>query len=151
MKSALPFLFLAVLFLSPQSASAKTIKSFKDSYAITTIAQFMYDVAEDVPMSIRLSDRKMNVKDFSGCDSISSRQVLRDVESAIKKVLRYYPDEEVPFEEALDDFEDYLDGAKYYKCQFSKKYSQSKMITNYYVDTTNKIHLRVDNITLLTE
>ena len=68
----------------------------------------MYDVSEDMPSSYRLTDKKINVKDFSKCTTVDADAVLDDVESSIKKVLRYYPDEDVPFEQAIVDLEDYL-------------------------------------------
>nr|BDT28896.1 hypothetical protein BHI3_23620 [Bacteriovorax sp. HI3] len=150
MKYAL-FTFIAVCSLSSFEASARTINSFRDSDAITGIAQFMYDVSEDMPSSYRLTDKKINIKDFSKCTTVGADAVLDDVESSIKKVLRYYPDEDVPFEQAIVDLEDYLDHAKFKKCQFEKKNAQSKVLSTYYVDASDKIHLRVDNVLLTAE
>lgn len=150
MKYAL-FTLIAFFSLSSFSAQARTITSFKDSDALTGIAQFMYDASEDIPSSYRLSDRKMNIKDFSKCSTVNAESVFKDVESSIKKVLRYYPDEDVPFEQALIDLEDYLDHANFKKCRFEKKTAQSKILSTYYVDLSDKIHLRVDNVILLAE
>lgn len=150
MKYALSILAFAFLSVSTE-ASARTITAFRDSDAITTIAQFMYDVAEDVPVSFKLSDKKINIKDFSQCTEVDAAKVLDHVESSIKKVLRYYPDEDVPFEQALIDMEDYLDGRTYKKCVFEKKSAQSKTVSTYYTDLSNKIHLRLDNLLLSVE
>ena len=143
-------LFLLIAFFS-LSVQARTITSFKDSDALTGIAQFMYDVSEDMPSSFRLSDKKMNIKDFSKCTTVKAESVFNDVEASIKKVLRYYPDEDVPFEQALIDLEDYLDHANFKKCRFEKKTAQTKIMSTYYVDLSDKIHLRVDNVILLAE
>lgn len=150
MKYAL-FLFIAFVSLNSHVASARVITSFRDSDAITGIAQFMYDVSEDMPSSYRLSDKKINLKDFSKCTTVKADDVMSDVESSIKKVLRYYPDEDVPFEQALVDMEDYLDHTSFKKCKFEKKNAQSKVVSTYYVDATDKIHLRVDNVLLTAE
>ena len=145
------FLFIACLTINSQSAFARTINSFSDSDALTGIAQFMYDVGEDMSSSYRLSDKKINIKDFTKCTNVKADDAFSDVESSIKKVLRYYPDEDVPFEQALIDLEDYLDHANLKKCKFEKKTAQSKIISTYYVDASDKIHLRVDNVLLTAE
>lgn len=150
MKYALFILFTVLVSVSTE-ASARTITSFRDSDAISTIAQFMYDVAEDVPVSFKLSDKKINIKDFSQCTDVEASKVLDHVESSIKKVLRYYPDEDVPFEQALIDMEDYLDGRTYKKCVFEKKSAQSKIVSTYYADVSNKIYVRLDNVALTAE
>lgn len=150
MKYALSFLLFSFVF-SAEMASARTITSFRDSDAISTLAQFIYDVAEDVPVSVRLSDKKINIKDFSECKDVSASLVLGDIETSIKKVLRYYPDDDVPFLQALIDMEDYLDGRTYKKCVFEKKSAQSKTISTYYADLSNKIHVRLDNVLLIAE
>ncbi len=150
MKYALSFLLFAFVSVSTE-ASARTINTFRDSDAITTIAQFMYDVAEDVPVSFKLSDKKINIKDFSQCSDVNADQVLSDIESSIKKVLRFYPDEDLPFEQALVDLEDYLDARAYKKCVFEKKSAQSKTVSTYYADISNKIYVRLDKLLLSPE
>lgn len=151
MKYALVVLFSLFLVIYPDKSSARTITNFRDSDAITTIAQFMYDVAEDVPVSVRLTDKKLNIKDFSKCTDVKALEVLTHVESAIKKVLRYYPDEEIPVEQALMDMEDYLGHGGYKKCMFEKKSSQSITKSTYYVDQDEQIYVRLDNVLLTAE
>lgn len=144
------FLVLFTVFFS-SNVFARTITSFKDSESLTAIAQFMYDVAEDVPVSIRLTDKKINVTDLSLCAEVTADDVRSEVEKSIKKVLRFFPDDEVPFEQAIVDLEDYLDGRTYKKCTFENKASQSQTRTVYFTDVTNKIHLRLDNVALTAE
>lgn len=111
----------------------------------------MYDSAEDMPVSTRMGDRKITIKDFSHCTDVSSDEVYNDVEEAIKRVLRFYPDEDLPFEQALVDLQDYIDHGPYKKCEFTKKTTQSKVVSSYYVDVSDKIHLRLDNVALSAE
>ena len=148
------FFILITLFIAtiaPKEASANTIHAFRQSDSISAVAQFMYDVAEDVPVGARLSDKKVSIKDFSKCSDVSAAEVLSDVEKTIKRVLRFYPDEEIPFDQALVDFEDYLNNQTYKKCTFEKTTSQASTKTTYYADLSDKIHLRVDTIALSAE
>lgn len=148
-------LFILILFsfitISSIEAKARSITSLRQSGAISTVVEFMYDIGEDVQNSIFLTDKKMNVKDFSKCTIVSSEDILDDVNSSIKKIVRFYPDEEIPFEEALADLQDYLDFQTYKKCTFVKKKSQSLVKSTYYVSSDDKIHLRLDNTTLTVE
>lgn len=151
MKYAFSVLITLLISTNSPEASARTIYSFCDSEAITTLAQFMYDVAEDIPVSTRITDKKINIKDFSKCTAASSSEVLADIEKSVKRVLRFYPDEEVPFEQALLDFEDYLDNKAYRRCTFENEFAQSSTQTTYYTDVNDKIHLRLDSVALIEE
>ena len=152
MKYALSILSLSFFIATfSTDVSARSITSFRQSDAITAVAQFMYDVGEDIPESTRLTDKKINLKDLSKCQDVTSQEVLEDVDSAIRKVMRFYPDEDVPFEEALIDMEDYLDHQSYKKCSLIKRRDQSLVRSSYYLNSDDKIHLRLDNITLLAE
>ncbi len=144
MKYALTFLFLLSTLFYSQQSSARTITKFKDSDALMTIAQFMYDSSEDLPQSIKMSDRKMNIKDIKTCVSVSADQVLVEVTKAIKTIIRFYPDEELPFEEALADLEDYLDHKNFKKCSMEKVTPQSRRLTSYFLDRDDLIHVRLD-------
>lgn len=152
MKYALSILVLPFLIAAYSSdASARSITSFRQSDSISAVAEFMYDVGEDLPVSSRITDKKINLKDFSKCPTVTSEEVLDDVSAAIRKVMRFYPDEDVPFEEALIDMEDYLDHQSYRKCTLIKRREQSLVRSLYYVNSDDKIHLRLDNITLIAE
>jgi hypothetical protein len=152
MKYALSLLCLSFyIATSSIDASARTITSFRQSESITTIAEFMYDAGEDIPVSTRMTDKKINLKDTSKCVTVTSQEVLEDVDTAIRKIMRFYPDEELPFEEALIDMEDYLDHQTFKKCILIKKRAQSLVRSSYYLNSDDKIHLRLDNITLMAE
>lgn len=132
-------------------AGARTITSIHQSESIKAIAVFMYDAGEDIPGSIRMSDKKINLTDISKCTDVTSQDVLDEVDKAIRKVMRFYPDEELPFEEALLDMEDYLDYQAYKKCTLIDKKTQSSVTSSYYLNSDDKIHLRLDNIALTAE
>lgn len=129
------------------NAQSRTITSFKKSDAITTIAQFMYEVSGDLQEQVRISDRKIANVNYKECKLVSVDAVLDDVLSSIKQVIRYYPDEDLPFEEAIVDFEDYFDSQVFHSCSFMKKAKNSMINSVYYVDTSDRIHLRIDKIT----
>lgn len=151
MKYALSFLCLSFLATFSLNASARSITSFRQSDAIVAVAEFMYDAGEDMPVSTRMSDKKINLADSSKCTSVTSEEVLDDVSSAIRTVMRFYPDEDIPFEQALVDMEDYLDHQVYKKCTLIKKKAQSLVTSSYYLNSDDKIHLRLDNIALTAE
>ncbi len=148
MKYALTFLFsfitIFITLLYSENSYARTITHFRDSDALTTMAQFMYDAAEDLPQSIKMSDKKMNIKDTKNCVTVSADDVFQDVSRAIKKIIRFYPDEELPFEQALIDLEDYLDHQSFKKCTMEKVTPQSRILISYFLDKHDLIHVRLD-------
>lgn len=150
MKYALVIFSFFLVCLSA-NVEARTITSFKKSDAITGLAQFLYEVAPDLPESVKLSDRKIANLDYSKCQKVESALVLEIVERSVRHVLRYFPDEEVPFEEAIYDLDDYLDGATYYQCNLSKKSKHTNVQSFYFADNADKIHLRLDKITPVQE
>jgi len=144
MKYTLTFLFSFFALTYSHDSSARTITRFRDSVALSTIAQFMYDSAEDIPQSIKLSDKKMNIKDTKKCVTVSATVVKEEVSKAISKILRFYPDEDLPFEEALNDLEDYLDHQNFKKCAMEKVTPESRILTSYFLDKHDLIHVRLD-------
>jgi hypothetical protein len=111
----------------------------------------MVDNAEDMPVSSRISDKKLKVPDLSICETVSSEKVLKEVASAIKSVLRLYPDEELPIEEAMEDLKDYVGAGPLKKCTVTQANQHKKIVVSYFFDAKDKIHVKVDTITLLAQ
>lgn len=143
------YALIVLIFSITQAVSARTITSFKNSAPLLTVALFMSDVRDDLPHSVIISDKKMAIKDASACINVSVDEVREETIKGIKKVLRFYPDDELPLEQALADLEDYLDQKTFKKCQFERTTSDHLIKTTYFLDTADKIHLRMDNRTLL--
>jgi hypothetical protein len=143
------FFVLAFVLSSLPSSYARTIDSFNDSLAITAIAQFMLDNAEDMPASNRISDARYKINDKSSCEVVSPSDALKEVESIIKSILRFFPDEELPVEEAITDLKNYLGSDSLTKCTFNKTNQYKTHKVQYFSDAGNVIHLRVDTITLV--
>jgi hypothetical protein len=143
-------ILLSIQSAFAQSASVTPIKSFDDSDALVSVVQFMNDVREDLPNAVTLSDKKTIIKDTTKCFEVTSEEVFTETLKGIKKVLRFYPDEELPLEEAVADLESYLGSKSYSRCVFEKTTKEHIIKTIYFFDLKDKTHLRVDNWTLLT-
>lgn len=142
------FIFLYTFLSSQTNAAQFRIERFSDSYALTTIAQFLDDAAEDVRVSTRISDKIVKLQDTSLCVNSSAIEALRDSEFAIRGVLRLYPDEELPFEEAMNDLRDYLGNHSLKKCLLVMSNTKKTVKSFYYFDPSGDIHLKLDVITL---
>jgi hypothetical protein len=140
MKYAFFFFFLSI----SNVLHARSITSFNDSNALLSVAVFMEDASEDLPQATFINDNKHSL-DSSSCELVSAESIYNDVEKAVKKIARFYPDEDIPFFEALVDLEDYLDQRKYYKCQTIKNQSSIRLIKTFYVDLKNEVYLTVSN------
>lgn len=87
MKYALSVLCLSFFIATYSSvANARTITSFRQSDSISAVTAFMYDAGEDIPYSTRITDKKINLKDFSKCPIVSSENVLEDVASPLERL-----------------------------------------------------------------
>ena len=148
MKVAIFFIFF-VLSFGVSANTFRHIQSFQDSASISSIAQFLKDASEDVSVSTRISDKKMKVRDFELCTPASSQKALKEAEVVIKSFLRLYPDEELPFEEALGDLENYLDNREFTRCTIVQIKSNKKIQSIYYYDFLDEVHLKLDVISLL--
>ncbi|MDD4975731.1 MAG: hypothetical protein PHY93_15345 [Bacteriovorax sp.] len=142
------FLFLVLSFSYSTPMLAATIKSFNDSQSILTIAEFMIDSAEDMAIQVRISDKKLILKDTSNCTAVTSAEVQNIVESAINSIFKLYPDEELPVEEALSDLIDYLGTTPLKKCDIFQSNDRMKLAGVYIFDSSNQVHVKVDTITL---
>ena len=143
------FLFITLILTLSNPSFARTITSFNDSQALMTVAQFILDNAEDLATSSRISDKKLKIKDDSACEPVNKKQVLKEVERAIYGIMRLYPDEELPIEEAMMDLEDYLGNGSFKKCLFSQKNQHKLIQVSYFFNSAHNAQVRVDTITLL--
>ena len=143
MKYALLFLLLSFSI----SSFAQPIKSFNDSQSILTIIQFLNDSSEDLKTSFQISDKKLVFKDASKCISATSSDVINEVQKAINNILKFYPDEELPVEEAIADFSSYLEELPLQKCTFVQHLTGKDILISYYFDGLNNKHVKIDSVT----
>ena len=136
------FLFLASLLLNSPSLYAHPINSFDESQAIVNISHFMVDSTEDMPVSVRISDKKLSIADVSTCKDVAASDVVNEVSLAIKNVLRFYPDEELPIEDALNDLADYLGTETYKKCIFLQNNTHQNLRAAYFFNSKNIKHVK---------
>lgn len=138
--------FIFTLFLIT-SLQARTIFSFNDSMAIQSISNMLVEDAEDLHVSYRISDTKNNIKDTSKCEKVDSNIALQSFKEAMDSVLKIFPDEEIPYHEALNDMNDYLDNAPLTLCKFIRPGIETQVVTLYFFNLKSKIYLRIDKTT----
>jgi len=134
--------FISFFILS--TVHARTINSFKQSYAILSIASMLADNAEDLKVSYRISDKKNLITDVSKCTRVESNVALTAFKEAMDSVLRIFPDEEIPYNEALEDMKDYLDATPLTLCKFIHAGIETQVNTLYFFDNASKTYLRID-------
>ena len=142
----------AVLLISIfifSSVQARTIFSFRQSNAIMSITNMLSENAEDLNNSFQISDRKNTIKDTSSCEQVESSVALIAFKEAMDSVLRMFPDEEIPYNEALTDMNNYLDMAPLTLCKFFRATTEKQIVTLYFFNLDTKIHLRIDKMTRL--
>jgi len=129
------------------SAQARTITSLRQSDAIQAISSMLSDNAEDLKVSFRISDKKNTINDVTKCARVESNHALMAFKEAMDSVLKIFPDEEIPYYEALDDMKDYLDETPLTLCKYAHAGLETQVVTLYYFDKGDKIHLRIDKTT----
>jgi hypothetical protein len=145
MKYAVFFISLFIIF----SLEARTITSFNQSSAILMIANSLSENSEDLKTSFIISDKKIKLNPEAKCEAVDANNALIAFKFAMDNVLKMFPDEEIPYEEALNDMKDYLDNQPLTLCKILHKNSKHKILTLYYFDRSDKIHLKIDNRNLL--
>lgn len=143
MKYAAFFISLFIL----TSVQARTIFSFNDSIALQSISSMLTDYTEDLHVSYRISDKKNIIKDQSRCEQVGSDVALDAFKEAINAVLKVFPDEEIPYNEALNDMKDYLDVAPLTLCKYVRPGIETQVVTLYFFNNKDKIFLRIDKTT----
>ena len=143
MRYAFFILFFLQSLMSP--LLAREIKSFDDSEALTSVSAFLEEASDDsfTPTLINDKIRLISALEEASCVWVSADAIYDDVEVAFKKIARFYPDEDIPFQEALLDLEDYLDHRTFKKCTTVSVSSSVKIISNYYVDLKNEVHFSI--------
>lgn len=109
----------------------------------------MNEVKEDLPEAVLLSDKKLKIIQPENCEQVPADVVLSETLKGIKKVIRFYPDEELPLEEAYADLDSYIGNKTYTKCVIERVVRDQEIKTYYYLNTIDRKALRMDIITLL--
>jgi hypothetical protein len=126
---------------------SREINFLSQSSSINEVISYMNDNREEFASYYKLSDKAFEIKNYEGCVVVSDKEIIRDFQKSFKLILSKFPDEELPFNDALMDLENYLDHQSYYQC--SKVGSNSngdKVEVHYYQSLNKEIHLRIDNI-----
>jgi hypothetical protein len=151
MKYAFFVLFSSIAFST--NASALTITSFSDSPALMNVLEFVKDSGADLKVSNRVSEKKLTItsSEETKCTDVPAALVQNEIENSIQNVLRYYPDEELPLDDAYNDLQTLLGSFIYKKCIFYTSNDHMKLKTSYFYNAPGTVHIKVDTITLLTE
>ena len=130
--------------------NARQIQSLSSSYAINQILSYLNDNVEEFHAVYRLSDKSFVIKDASNCSNVEARDVALEVKKSFDKILLKFPDEELPFNEAVIDLKDFLDNRSYLRCVNNSINSRNEKVQSiFYIsqnDVNNQIHLRMDNV-----
>lgn len=143
MKYALLIFSLIVSF----NIFSREINSLSQSSSINEIISYMNDNREEFASYYKLSDKVFEIKNYEGCAVVNSKDIVKDFSKSFKLILAKFPDEDLPFNEANLDLENFLDHKSYYKCSKIGSNSHGDRVeVSYYQSLDKEIHLRIDNI-----
>lgn len=141
------YAFIILSLLISFNIFAKNIQSLNDSDAIVQISMFMNENHEDFASIVKISDKKINVPNKIIPSVVHASDVLNAYQQSFRIIMSKYPDEELPYEEALSDMEDYLDNQDYKRYDIDQNFfSDHDRKSIYFQSLDDKIHLRMDII-----
>lgn len=135
--------FFIALFLFT-SVQARTIYNLNQSSALQTISNMLSEYAEDLGTSYQFTDKPLTIKDVSKCTQVESNIAILSFKEAMDSVLKTFPDEPIPYNEALADMKDYIGTAPLTLCKFLRPGLETEVVTLYFFDLLSKTHLRID-------
>jgi hypothetical protein len=135
-------LFISLLLIT--SVQARTIYNINQSNALQVISNMLSEDAEDLGTSFQFTDKAITIKDVSKCTQVESKVALLSFKEAMDSVLKTFPDEPIPYDEALVDMKDYLGTAPLTLCKFLRAGLETEVLTLYFFNLSSKTHLRID-------
>ncbi len=126
---------------------SREINSISNSPAINEIVSFINDNREEFASYYKISDKVFEIKNYEGCSVVGDQEIAKDFSKSFKLILAKYPDEELPFDEAIADLKNFLDHKSYYRCSKVGSNSNGDAVEVHYYQSLDKvIYLRIDNI-----
>lgn len=145
-KIALPSLALALLLLSSM-AEARTrypVRGFGQSNALSIVLDTIYDASFDFEGMYIISHNIDFLGDKRQCTTISVQVILRHFKKIFDEFISYYPDEELPYDQALRDLKKIIGTGKYQRCHEVSTTARGHVDVTHYQSLETDLWIRIE-------
>lgn len=142
----LPLLLLSVLILSA-TAEARTrypVRGFGQSNALSIVLDTIYDASFDFEGMYIISHNIDFLGDKKQCSKVGTQVILRHFKKIFDEFISYYPDEELPYDQAIRDLKKIIGNGKYERCHEVATTSRGHVDVTHYQSLDTDLWIRIE-------
>jgi hypothetical protein len=142
------FMLLAYLFLGPAQLYAKSDlasqKTFNDSGALTLVLDTIYDASFDFEGLYIIGHNMEFLSEKKDCEVVPTAGLVSHFKKIFKEFTSYYPDEELPYDEALSDLKEIAQGADFKRCYERQEGGRGYVEVTHYQSLSTPLWIRIE-------
>jgi len=131
MKSIIALLIL-VLSLSAPVAKASEFRSIADYPVLEEVLDFVNEASYDLDSYFKMEEMEDLSFDSMSCSKVSAKELYQFIKKEFKKVNDFYPEEGVPFKQALIELDHFLGHNNYLKCERVEDKDKYQIISHFF-------------------
>lgn len=136
-------IILFTLFLLPfQSVSGKELSQFSE---LENILENVYEASFEMDEYFRVIVLDDNHPQIQNCQPVPATELKETIWSAIEKFRDYYPDEELPYEEAKEQLLNLVGQSPYYKCETIIDKESYSIVVRLYISSFDETVVQVES------
>lgn len=151
MKSALSLsslaLFTAAVLLLSKPLMAQTshpVRGFAQSNALSLVLDTIYDASFDFEGMYIITHNIEFLGEKKKCTNVSINVILRHFKKIFDEFISYYPDEELPYDQAIRDLKKIIGSGKYQRCHEIATTSRGHVDVTHYQSLDSDLWIRIE-------
>jgi hypothetical protein len=146
MKFALPLFAVCVVLLSAvaEARPRYPVRGFGQSNALSIVLDTIYDASFDFEGMYLISHNIDFLGDKKTCTTVSVQVILRHFKKIFDEFISYYPDEELPYDQALKDLKKIVGNGKYQRCHEVSTTSRGHVDVTHYQSLDSELWIRIE-------
>lgn len=138
------FVTVMMLVLAPSAHSAQPVGGFSQSNALSIVLDTIYDASFDFEGMYIITHNIEFLGEKKKCSQVSVNMILRHFKKIFDEFISYYPDEELPYDQALRDLKKILGSGKYQRCHEVSTSAQGHIDVTHYQSLETQLWIRIE-------
>lgn len=130
--------------LGAQSKALPDGRSFHDSGALIRVLDAIYDASFDFEGLYIITHNVEFLGEKQKCEIVSSAALVAHIKKIFQEFISYYPDEELPFDEALKDLKEIAGGSDFKRCYERQEDPRAYVEVTHYQSLSTKLWIRIE-------
>lgn len=141
-------LLAVIVFMSTSQVSARAPLSaqetFHESGALMLVLDAIYDASFDFEGVYIVTHNIEFLTEKKECEVVETQALVDHFKKIFQEFISYYPDEQLPYDEALDDLREIAGGSEFKHCYERMENARGYVEVTHYKSLDSKLWVRIE-------